>query len=76
MHETHIYSWRKWLRQVGVSPVTGYRWRRRGWITPLNVAGKLYVTAAEVARFERRATAGEFAQSARCPGTHPPRPMV
>lgn len=32
-------------------------------IETVNIHGKLYVTADEVARFEARAAAGEFAQA-------------
>ncbi len=52
----------KWLRAIGRERATGYRWAALGWIVPVNVAGKLYLTTEEIARFWARAKAGEFAQ--------------
>lgn len=57
-----LRAWSKWLQDVGIDPVTGWRWRQRGWIYPVNIAGRLYVSAESVAQFERRAEAGEFAK--------------
>lgn len=62
-----LKAWSKWLQSVGIDPVTGWRWRRRGWIMPLNIAGRLYVTDDAVAVFEQRAAAGEFAKELRAP---------
>ncbi len=56
-----LKPWAEWLREAGVGPVTGWRWRKRGWITPVNISGRLYVAAEEMERFEKRAAAGEFA---------------
>jgi hypothetical protein len=53
---------RKWGRDRGLSPATLWRFRHRGWLSTLNIAGRPYVTAAGVAEFERRAAAGEFAR--------------
>lgn len=53
----------RWAGDAGLSAVTVWRFRKRGWITTINIAGRPYVTAAAAAEFERRATAGEFAQS-------------
>jgi hypothetical protein len=55
------------LEDVGKSPVTGWRWRRDGFITTINVAGKVYVTQDEIERFEKRAIAGEFSKPTRAP---------
>lgn len=65
--ESRIIPWRRWLEGVGVSPVTGWRWRNNGWLHPLNINGKLYITAQEIANFERRAAAGEFEKLAQVP---------
>ncbi len=54
--------WSQWLQDIGIAPVTGWRWRRRGWITTVNLAGRQYVSAEAIAEFERRADAGEFAK--------------
>ncbi len=57
-----LRAWSKWLQSVGIDPVTGWRWRQRGWLIPTNIAGRLYVSAEAIAEFERRAEAGEFAK--------------
>lgn len=57
-----LRAWGRWLQDVGIDPVTGWRWRQRGWISTINLAGRVYVTADAVAEFERRAIAGEFAK--------------
>ena len=56
-----------WLRGVGRSKATGWRWRRRGWLRVLNIGGRNYVEVEEVGRFFQRAEAGEFSRN-----THPP----
>lgn len=65
-----LTTWRSWLQGVGVSPVTGWRWRNNGWLRPVNINGKLYIAAEEIANFERRAAAGEFEKVARVPNSH------
>ena len=52
----------KFIRESGLSAVTLWRYRRAGWLTTLNIAGRHYVTRSEIARFNRRAAAGEFAK--------------
>ncbi len=64
-----LRAWGRWLQEIGISPVSGWRWRRRGWIIPTNIAGRLYVSAQAIADFERRADAGDFAK----PTAIPPR---
>jgi len=51
----------KWLRVVGVSSVTAWRWRKRGWLNVINVGGRLFLRPQDLESFERRAAAGEFA---------------
>lgn len=51
----------KWLKSLPASSTTGWRWRREGRVKTVNIAGRQYVTAAEIARFIARAEAGEFA---------------
>lgn len=59
---------RKFTRDLGHHPVTTWRWVERGWIgKPLNIAGRLYFTEAQVQEFRRRAKAGEFAAHLRPP---------
>ena len=57
----------KWLRETGVSKITAWRWRKRGWLKTVNVSGRVYVTAEGIAEFMRRAEAGEFAAEHKAP---------
>jgi hypothetical protein len=50
------------LESLGVTPPTGWRWRKRGWISTINIAGRVYVSRQAIVEFERRAAAGEFAK--------------
>jgi hypothetical protein len=62
-----LRSFQTWLRAVGVSDVCGWRWRKRGWIETLNIAGRVYVSDAAIARFNERAARSEFAKEHRVP---------
>ena len=57
-----LRAYTSWLREMQVSDVTGWRWRRRGWITTQNICGRCYVQFAEIDRFLERVKAGEFAK--------------
>ena len=57
----------KWLEQIGVTPCTGWRWRKRGWLKTVNIAGRQYLTQAAIDEFNQRAIAGEFAQEHKVP---------
>jgi len=57
-----LVSYDRWLRGIGKTPPTGWRWRRRGWIETVNIAGRLYISRAAIVEFERRAAAGEFSK--------------
>lgn len=60
-------SLNKWLSELGKTPITGWRWEKRGWIKTVNIAGRRYITDAAIAEFNRRAEAGEFAQEHKTP---------
>ncbi len=62
-----VVSLSKWLAEVGVTPITAWRWRRKGWLKTVNIAGRQYLTASAIAEFHRRAVAGEFAQEHKVP---------
>jgi len=62
-----VVSLAKWLEQVGVTPVTAWRWRQRGWLTTVNIAGRQYLTQEAIDEFHHRAVAGEFAQVHKVP---------
>lgn len=49
------------------SPVTLWRWREKGWLQTVNLAGRQYVTAEAISDFKRRAEAGEFAKEHKTP---------
>ncbi len=50
-----------------ISPVTAWRWRKRGWLRTVNLAGRQYIERDEIRRFLERARAGEFAKDAVTP---------
>jgi len=62
-----VISLNRWLEQVGVTAVTAWRWRQRGWLKTVNIAGRQYLTQEAMDEFHRRAVAGEFAQVHKVP---------
>jgi predicted site-specific integrase-resolvase len=62
-----VVSLSKWLEQVGVTPCTGWRWRKKGWLKTINIAGRQYLTQEAINEFYHRATGGEFAQHHKTP---------
>ena len=58
----------KFLHESGFSPVTAWRYRCKGWLSTINIAGRHYITRAAIAEFNKRAQAGEFAKAPRKPG--------
>jgi predicted site-specific integrase-resolvase len=62
-----ILSLHKFCQQAGISDVTAWRWRKNGWLTTVNIAGRPYLTDRAMADFLRRAEAGEFAQEHKVP---------
>ncbi len=62
-----IVALNTWLEQVGVTPVTAWRWRRKGWLRIVNIQGRVYLTPEAIAEFQRRAEAGEFAKEHKAP---------
>jgi hypothetical protein len=52
----------KFGASIGRSAPTLWRYRKKGWLRTVNIAGRPYVLPAEALEFERRAAAGEFAQ--------------
>lgn len=57
-----LISWESWLSQVGVSACCGWRWRKAGFVSPVNICGRLYISSDEITRFVARAEAGEFSK--------------
>ena len=64
-----VVSLSRWLEQVGVTTFTAWRWRKRGWLKTINIAGRQYLTQDAIDEFHRRASAGEFSQVNKVP-TH------
>lgn len=56
-----------WLTQVGITPVTAWRWRRKGWLQTTNILGRVYLSNDAILEFQRRAQAGEFAKEHKAP---------
>jgi hypothetical protein len=59
---SNLLAFDRWLQDFGRTPASGWRYRQRGWISTINIAGRLYVTRDEVARFEARAGGGGIQQ--------------
>jgi hypothetical protein len=57
----------KFIEQTGLSAVTLCRYRKRGMKATVNICGRQYVLRSEIARFNRRADAGEFAKTPNYP---------
>ena len=62
-----VVSLHRWMEQVGVVACTVWRWRRKGWLETINIAGRQYLTQTAIDEFHRRAVAGEFAQKHKTP---------
>jgi predicted site-specific integrase-resolvase len=62
-----VISLSKWLERVGVTPITAWRWRKKGWLRTVNIAGRQYLTQEAIDEFHRRVVAGEFAQEHKTP---------
>ncbi len=50
----------EWLDGMGLSAVSGWRWRKRGWLRTIRVGSRHFITPEALAEFQRRAAAGEF----------------
>jgi hypothetical protein len=62
-----VISLAKWLEQVGITPITAWRWRKKGWLKTVNIAGRQYLTEEAINDFRQRAIAGEFSQLHKAP---------
>lgn len=51
----------RFTEQSGLSPVTLWRFRKKGWIKTSVIAGRHYLTATQIAEFNTRLQSGEFA---------------
>jgi len=64
-----LISWLTFLQKMGVSDVTGWRWRKEGWIHTVNINGRLFVSEEEISKFKERAESGEFATEHKTPSS-------
>ncbi len=62
-----VISLAAWLAQVGVTACTAWRWRKKGWLTTVNICGRQYLTREAIDEFHRRAVAGEFSSEHKVP---------
>jgi hypothetical protein len=60
---SNLLAFDRWLKDIDRTPATGWRWRKRGWISTVNICGRLYISRNEINRFETRAAAGEFSKT-------------
>jgi len=56
-----------WREQIGKTAATIWRWRQLGWLTTVNINGRVYLNRDEIAKFEERAAAGEFSKTHKTP---------
>jgi hypothetical protein len=59
---SQVVSLAVWRRELGISATTAWRYCKSGWLHPLNIAGRPYLKLSDIAEFEARAAAGEFAK--------------
>lgn len=70
--DSGLIKFETFLRRIGVSTATGFRWRQSGKLNPtINIDGRLYLKREEAEEFERRAKAGEFAKRLKKPSRKP-----
>lgn len=50
-----------WLREIGRCRSWGWKAVKRGWLHPIDIAGRPYLTEEDICRFHGRAATGEFA---------------
>ena len=64
-----MVSLTRWVSDLGIAPVTAWRWRKRGLLETVNINGRLYLTREAAETFARRAAAGDFAKLHVTPAT-------
>jgi hypothetical protein len=70
---SNLLAFDRWLKDIDKTAATGWRWRKRGWISTVNIAGRVYVSRQAIGEFEARAAAGEFAKQHVTPRRNPAR---
>ena len=64
---SNLYSFDGYIKGRGLTRYSGWRYRKLGLISTVNIFGRLYITREEIARFEARAIAGDFHKEAKTP---------
>ena len=49
-----VVSLSRWLEQFGVTTCTAWRWRKKGWLTTINIAGRQYLTQEAIDKQEAK----------------------
>jgi len=62
-----LMSLAKFCQESGISDVTAWRWRRKGWLVTVNISGRQYITYEGLTEFLRRAESGDFAKECKVP---------
>ncbi len=62
MDRPELIALDKWLSSIGRSTVTAWRWKKKGWLDPVNISGRLYLRRSDINAFNERAQRGEFAK--------------
>ena len=57
-----MMSLHKFIEETELSAITVWRYRKKGVLVTVNICERRYILRAEIARFNQRATAGEFAK--------------
>ena len=57
----------RFIQNMGITDTTAWRWRKLGWLSTVNIAGRVYIRPKDLREFNRRLEAGEFAQQHKAP---------
>jgi hypothetical protein len=57
----------EFMKQMGVCRATCFRWRQKGWLKTISIAGRLYIPADALEEFNARAARGEFSGGSKPP---------
>ena len=64
----------RFIQEMDVTRKTAWTWRKSGALKTVNLYGRIYVPAQEVAAFNRRLEAGEFRKDIKPPQAAGPKP--
>jgi hypothetical protein len=62
-----LTTFTSWLARIGVSGITGTRWRKEGKVQTLNINGRVYISRDAAELFAAKARDGEFAKVHKSP---------